>query len=226
MAEEHPWIGPPFTPDSAARLIAGPGRLSANWLRELAPQPFGLHNDELRLPAFVGPLVIEGSAVIEGAAEPSGLLTDMKLCYGIQEDPLSPYIEVSTRFPPGRRPATLRYELGEAAGRLDPQLNGRPPWAGGKGHHPPKGPLGRGRVEIVIAGSPRTAHTQIYRGFHGLQFAHSGLPVTVIARGSWPDRPEFSLVTDLEPYLAATESADSEAIRARSARFPDGPPNR
>jgi hypothetical protein len=56
----------------------------------------------------------------------------------------------------------------------------------------------------MVAGSPRTAHAQIYQDHHGLQFSHTGLTVTAIARGGWPARPEFALVTDLEPYLAAS----------------------
>ena len=62
---------------------------------------------------------------------------------------------------------------------------------------------------------PRTVRTQTYHDLHGLQFIQSGLQVTVIARASWPDRPEFALVTDLEPYLAAMESAESEVIKAK-----------
>lgn len=128
--EPGEWIGPALGPDSAAELAAAMGRWSASQLRERAPQPFGLVNDELRLPAYVDAFVLDGSA-------------------------------------------------GPSA--------------------PP-----------------------IYRNFHGLQFSHSGLPVTVIARGHWPEQPEFALVTDLKPYLAATESADSEVIRAKFARFPEG----
>jgi hypothetical protein len=218
MAGERMWIGRPLAAGSAAELMAAMGRLGASQLRELAPQPFGLVNDELRLPVSVG------SHVLEGSDGPSALLMSMTLCYGIKEDPLSPYVEVSTDFRTGRKAVALRFELGRAAGRLDPRLAGGPP-RGGEGHRPPKGPLGRGRVEIVVAGSPRTAHTQVYRDFHGLQFRHSGLSVTAIARGRWPDQPQFALVTDLEPCLAAMESADSEVIRARFARFPDGPPS-
>ncbi|MGD0704917.1 MAG: hypothetical protein ABSA02_34150 [Trebonia sp.] len=217
--EPRVWIGPALGPDSAAELMAAMGRWSASQLRELAPQPFGLVNDELRLPVSVG------SFGLEGSAGPSAPLTSMTLCYGIREDPLSPYIEVSTDFTPGHKAVALRFELGRAAGRLDPRLADGLPWGGGRGHRPPKGPLGRGRAEIVVAGLPRTAHTQIYRDFHGLQFRHSGLPVTAIARGRWPDQPKFELITDLEPHLAATESADSEVIRARFVRFPDGPPS-
>jgi hypothetical protein len=105
--EPGEWVGPVLGPDSAAELAAAMGRWSASQLRERAPQPFGLVNDELRLPAFVDAFVLDGSA-------------------------------------------------GPSA--------------------PP-----------------------IYRDFHGLQFSHSGLPVT-----------------------AATESADSEVIRAKFARFPAG----
>jgi hypothetical protein len=218
MAGDRMWTGGPLSAGRAAELMAAMGRLRASQLRELAPRPFGLVNDELRLPVSVG------AYVVEGRAGPSALLT-MTLCYGIREDPLSPYIEVSTDFAPGHNPVALRYELGRAAGRLDPELAGGRPGRGDQGHRPPKGPLGRDRVEIVVAGVPRTAHTQIYRDLHGLQFRASGLPVTVITRGHWPDRPQFALITDLEPYLAATESPDSPVMKARFGRFPDAPPS-
>jgi hypothetical protein len=73
MAEE--WIGRPLGADSAAEVMAAMGRLTASQLRELAPQPFGLVNDEPRLLAFVGFHSLQGSA---GQA----LLTRMTLCYG------------------------------------------------------------------------------------------------------------------------------------------------
>jgi hypothetical protein len=145
------------------------------------------------------------------------------LCYGLLDDPLSPYIEVLTDFTPDHRnTAALRFELGKAAGRAraGPDEHVRP---GAPGHRPPRGPLERGRVEIVVAGSPRTAPAQSYRDFRGLQFTHAGLLVTVIARGRWPERPQFALVTDLEPYLAAIEYADSAVIAAR-LRALSGPP--
>ena len=196
MAAERVWIGRPLGAASAAELMAALGRRGASLLRELGLEPFGLVNDELRLPVSVG------SYVLEGSDGPSALLTNMTLGYGIKEDPLSPYIEVSTDFRTGRKAVALRFELVRAAGRLDPRLASGPPWDGGRGHRPPKGPLGRGRVEIVVAGSPRTAHTQVYRDFHGLQFRHSGLSVTAVARGRWPDQPQFALVADLESCLA------------------------
>jgi hypothetical protein len=114
-------------------------------------------------------------------------------------DPLSPYIEVLTDFTPDHKgTAALRFELGRAVGRASagPGEHVRP---GGPGHRPPGGPLELGRVEIVVAGSARTAPAQSYRDFRGLQFTHAGLLVTVIARGRWPERPQFALVTDLEP---------------------------
>ena len=95
--EPRVWIGPALGADSAAELMAAMGRLSASELRELAPQPFGLVNDELRLPVSVG------SFDLKGSAGPSALLTSMTLCYGIREDPLSPYIEVSTDFTLGHK---------------------------------------------------------------------------------------------------------------------------
>lgn len=185
------WIGPALGPDSAADWLVAMGRLTASRLREFAPSPFGLVNDELRLPAYAGPLTFSHEGLMR-----------MTLCYGLPGDPLSPYIEVSTGFSPDHDMVALRFELVRTVG--------------GSGQRPPRGPLQRGRVEIVVAGSPRTAHTLIYRKFHGLQFSHLGLKVTAIARGGWSNRPEFALITDLEPYLAASESADSEVVKAQA----------
>lgn len=194
-------------PDSAAELMAAMGRLMASQLRSLAPQPFGLVNDELRLPAFVSDHSHQASAVQDIMSAP---VTRMTLCYGIREDPLSPYIGITTDFTPDHsETVALRFELGKAVS--------------GPGHRPPRGPLGHGRLDIVVAGSPRTAQTQIYQNFHGLQFTHSGLLVTGISRGPWPPQPRFALITDLEPYLAPLESADSEVIRAKIRALSAGP---
>jgi hypothetical protein len=57
--------------------------------------------------------------------------------------------------------------------------------------------------------------TQSYESFHGLRFNHTGLIATVIARGNWPAQPAFDVVTDLEPYLTAMESAESEVVKAK-----------
>jgi hypothetical protein len=67
---------------------------------------------------------------------------------------------------------------------------------------PPKGPLPKGRLQILVVGQPHIVPTTSYLNYSGLQFSHSGKTVTAIARGHWPDRPAFALVTDLERYSA------------------------
>lgn len=207
-------------PDRAVQMMAAMGRRLASQLRTLAPRPFGLIGRRIERPAVVG------SFSQEHAAQTRELppVTSMTLCYGTAEDPASPYIEVSTDFSAGHGDtAGLRFalrkavssEIARVAGELDHGVAG----------NPPPGPLDWGQLEIVIAGQRRTVRTQTYQAFSGLQFSHSGLRVTAIARGHWPDQPEFAIITDLEPYLAAMESSDPEVIRARlRARYPGGPP--
>lgn len=216
-------------PDRAIELMVAMSRRMAGQLRQLAPKPMGLVNREAGLPAFVGSHTQGGSAEGVGDIRQRGTpppISSMTLCYGTPEDPRSPYISVFTDFTPGHDDSvSLRYALGEAisseqarlAGKLENHVPGKPP----------RGPLERGELQIIVAGQLRTVRTQAYQGFHGLQFSRAGLLVRVIARRSWPDRPEFAIITDLEPYLAQMESPDSEVIRARLlARYPDGPPHR
>jgi hypothetical protein len=199
----------------AVRVITTMGHLMANQLRALDPKPLGLVNDVFQLPAFVGShrQSVSGDAV-PGLVLP-GTLTSVTLCYGIREDPLSPYLEVLTDFTRDHGDTVnLRSALGAAVGQEKSRRSGQPEREGRR-HRPPSGPPGRGRLDIGVAGRPRTVHTQSYEDFHGLQFSYSGLIATVIARGQWPDHPAFDLVTDLEAYLTAMESPDSEVVKAK-----------
>jgi hypothetical protein len=216
--------------DRAVQVMAAMGRQMASLLRRLAPKPFGLISQDAGLPVFVGSHSRGGSDDHLARTRPPGApppITSMTLCYGVPEDPLSPYVEVFTDFTPSHSATVgLRLALGRAAGSESARLAGVPEHPGlGTHHKPPAGPLERGRLDIVVAGQPRTVRTQGYRGFHGLEFQHSGLLVQVITRRSWPDRPEFAVVTDLEPYLKAMETGDFDVIKARlRARYPNGPP--
>jgi hypothetical protein len=199
---------------ATVRMMTAMGRMLASQVRALAPRPFGLKNDALRLPAFVASVSAQSA---DAAEQPSllGALTSMTLSYGIPEDPLSPYVQVVTDFTADHRDTvSLRYAIGEAVGRERSQQSGEPQHARPR-HRPPRGPLDHGRLEIVVAGKARIVSTQSYANFHGLQFSDSGLVATVIARGSWPDHPAFYLMTDLEPYLTAIESPDSEVVKAK-----------
>jgi hypothetical protein len=201
---------------AAVRMVAGAGQRIAGQLRALEPRPFGLVNDVLRLPAYVGShnQVLSFDSVA-GLSSP-GTLTSMTLCYGIPEDPLSPYLEVLTDFTPGHQDTVhLRSALGEAVGQESSRQSGGPERGCGR-HQPPRGSLRSTPLDIVVAGHALTVGTQSYQGFRGLRFSHSGLTVTVIARGNWPDHPAFELITDLEPYLTAIESPDSEVVTAKA----------
>jgi hypothetical protein len=223
MAGEHwDWA------DKAVQIMVAMGRHMASQLRKLAPKPFGLISHEAGLPAFVGShtqgVSTENVARLRQQGIPPAI-TSMTLCYGTPEDPDSPYIEVFTDFTVNHHDTvSVRYALGKAVSSENARLAGQ--LERGSAGKTPAGPLDRGRLRIMVDGQPRTVRTQTYQGFHGLQFSHSGLLVTVLARRAWPEHPEFAVVTDLEPYLAAMETGDSEVIKARlRARYPDGPPH-
>jgi hypothetical protein len=187
-------------------VITGWARSRASLLRALAPQPLGLVNDDLRLPAFVG-------SHLQGG-QPETVMS-MTLCYGIAEDPLSPYIEVLTDFTPEHfATVQLRSVLSEAAGREKSHQESKAEQEHRR-HRPPRGPLAARPLEVLVAGRERTVSTKSYDGFHGLRFSHAGMVATVIARGSWPYRPAFDLIRNLEPYLMAIQSPDSAVVKAK-----------
>jgi hypothetical protein len=213
--------------DRAVQMAAKMGRRMADELRELAPRPFGLIIQQGELSTSIGSYAQGSSSEDLASSRPQGErppLTSLTLCYGTPDDPQSPWIEVFTDFTVDHEDTvSVRYALGKAVGSENARL------AGELEHsdplNPPPGPLERGQLQIVVAGESRTVRTQTYQGFHGLQFSHSGLLVTVIARRSWPDQPEFAFVTDLDPFLAPMELADPEVVKARlRARFPSGLP--
>lgn len=201
---------------AAVSVIAGWGRMMASQLRTLGPVPLGLVNDDLQLPAFAGSH--------RQGEEPETVIS-MTLCYGIPEDPLSPYIEVITDFTPDQSETVqLRSLLSEAAEREKSRQEGMPEHERRR-HRPPRGPLAAGTLEISVAGQERTISTKSYDGFHGLRFSHAGTVATVIARGTWPARPALDLITNLKPYLTAIESPDSEVVKARVRSLAGQHPN-
>ena len=201
---------------AAVSVIAGWGRMMASQLRTLAPVPLGLVNDDLQLPAFAGSHRQGG--------DPETVMS-MTLCYGIPEDPMSPYIEVITDFTPDQSETVqLRSLLSKAAEREKSRQEGMPEHERRR-HRPPRGPLAAGTLEISVAGQERTISTKSYDGFHGLRFSHAGTVATVIARGTWPARPTLDLITNLEPYLTAIESPDSEVVKARVRSLAGQHPN-
>lgn len=201
---------------AAVSVIAGWGRMMASQLRALAPVPLGMVSNDLRLPAFVGSHSQGG--------QPETVMS-MTLCYGIREDPLSPYIEVITDFTSDQSETVqLRSVLSEAAEREKSRQEGRAEHQRRR-HRPARGPLAAGTLEVSVAGQRRTVSTKSYDGFHGLRLSHVGLVATVIARGTWPDRPALDLITNLEPYLTAIESPDSEVVKARVRSLAGQHPN-
>lgn len=187
---------------AALTMITAAGRMLDDEVRQAAPQPFGLVGNTGPLPVFVGMSTISGSAVGGVPAPRLGQLTSIALCYGIPEDPQSPFVEVLTDFTPDHADTVnLRVALGRAAA-WDGQSSHPPDHLARRRGRPPKGPLPRGRLQILVVGQLRTVTTTSYQNYSGLQFSHSGKTVTAIARGHWPDLPTFAVVTDLERYCA------------------------
>jgi hypothetical protein len=213
--------------DRAVQMAAVMGRRMADELRKLAPRPFGLINQEAELATSIGSYAqgysTDSLAGNRQQGEPAPL-TSLTLCYGAPDDPQSPWIEVFTDFTASHEDTvSIRYALGKAVSSENARLAGE--LEHGDPPDPPRGPLERGQLQIVVAGRSRTVRTQTYQDFHGMQFSHSGLLVTVTARRSWPDQPDFAVVTDLDPFLAPMELADPETAKARlRAHFPSGPP--
>jgi hypothetical protein len=54
-----------------------------------------------------------------------------------------------------------------------------------------------------VAGQERQIPVTLHHRYEALRFAHESMVVTAVARLGFPDRPQFELVNDLEPYLAA-----------------------
>lgn len=181
-------------------LIMAARRAFDAQVRAAVPEPFGLVGDSRPLPVFVGSSQFSGAAGSAAKATFLGELTSISLCYGSPDDPSLPYVEVLTDFTPDRRDTVhLRTALGRAARSAD---MARPPDHSARRDRPPKGPLARGLLEIVVVDRPRTIATMSYQKYNGLQFSHSGKTVTAITRGHWPDPTVFAVILDLEPYLS------------------------
>jgi hypothetical protein len=178
-------------------MITAAQRMLDDQVRQAAPQPFGLVGDTVPRPVFVGGSAFSGSAP-GGVPTPGlGALTSIALCYGIRQDPRSPFVEVLTDFTADHGDTVnLRIALGRAAAQ------GPQPDHLAQRARPPKGPLPRGRRQILVADKLRTVTTTSYQNYSGLQFSYSDKTVTAIARGDWPDLPSFAVLTDLERYLA------------------------
>ena len=184
-------------------MITAARRMLDYEVRQAAPQPFGLAGDPWPLPVFVGRSAFSGSAVGGVPTPRLGQLTSIALCYGIPEDPQSPFVEVLTDFTPDHADTVnLRVALGRAAAAWNGQSSHPPDHLARRRGRPPKGPLPQGRLQILVIGQLRTVTTTRYQNYSGLQFSHSGKTVTAIARGHWPDLRTFAVVTDLERYFA------------------------
>jgi len=182
-------------------LVLAVRRMFDDQVRQAAPQPFGLAGDTAPRPAALGRTGFSGSAR-GGVPGPSlGELISIVLCYGIRDDPGSPYIEVLTDFTPDHSDSVnVRIALGRAAAAASPVP--RPITHPRQLGRVPKGPLPRAPLEIMVAGKVRTVTTTSYQGYNGLQFSQSGRTVTAIARGHWTVIPAFTAITDLEQHLS------------------------
>ena len=55
---------------------------------------------------------------------------------------------------------------------------------------------------MVVAGQEREVPVTRHEGCEALRFEHDSKVVTAVARPGFPDRPQFELVNDVEPYFA------------------------
>ncbi len=197
-----------------AELLAIAGRRSARRLRRLDPRPLGLAPGTPQpTPAVIESqageltLAIIGQALLTGSHIP---ITSMTLRYGSERDLSAPLIDITTDFTEGHKDSCpVEYELGRAEHRDFAASRGdtRPDPL-----DEPAGPFGSGTLQIDIDGAQRTVPTMTYLHYHGCQFEHGRVLVTVVCRHAPPEKLVLAVVTDFEPYLR--NRVDREAIKA------------
>jgi hypothetical protein len=169
----------------------------ARMLRRARPRPFGLTAPTV-VPAMVS------------SAEGDGLngVVSVELCYGRMLSVTGPLAEVQTCFSDHDcYPSTLQEAIIRAERR--DQAWAQKDWAADTGVFSPVPEVrvpadGFEQCErhIVAAGHEHLV-TVISRGtYEALRFAVDSTVVTAVARTGFPERPQFDVVEDLEPYLA------------------------
>jgi hypothetical protein len=168
----------------------------ARMLRRARPRPFGL-----TVPAVMPAMV--NSAEADG----SGDVASVELCYGRMLNVTGPLIEVQTCFydddgdPSAVQEAIIRAELRD-------QAWARQDWAADTGVFSPVPAVQvpadgfkQSERQIVAAGHDYLVPV-ISRGvYEALRFTADATVITAVARMGFPERLQFDVIEDLEPYL-------------------------
>ena len=166
-------------------------------LRRARPQPFGLSSPA----AYPAMLRSAGQRELRR-------FSSVVLSYGRPLTPAGQLIEVETCFAegdcflPGLEETIIRAEMRDEAWT-------RHDWAAEPDVfepipdvHVPAGGFERDESVVIVAGQERHLAVTRHHRCEALRFRHESMVVTAVARLGFPDRPQFELVTDLEPYLA------------------------
>ncbi len=176
--------------------MAADAALSA-MLRRARPRPFGLSNPAAA-PAMLS------SAGQNGFSS----FTSVVLCYGRPLGVAGPFTEVQTCFSGGDcHLPTLQEAITRA--ELRDQAWAREDWEGDPGVfalvpevQAPDGGFDRHHRIVVVAGQEHRVPVISHDSYEALQFDHDSMLVTAVARTGFPERPQFDVIEDLEPYLA------------------------
>jgi hypothetical protein len=177
------------------------------------PTPVSLGSDRVHTHIDLGSLsrpldVVSGlDAALTRSPVP---LDSMSLLRGDYFDVTAALAEVTTIYDGpdwpnaaarSRRPAAA-WALGRAEWRDDQIARGDwssfPPGQ----ESMPDGPFRRSKMDIIVCGTERRVPVVSYRNYQALSFSDGNTSVTVVSRHPLPALPQFSWVTDLEPYFA------------------------
>lgn len=167
-------------------------------LRRARPQPVGISSPAVH------------PAMLRSAGQSQfGSFSSVVLSYGRPLTAAGQLIEIETCFAepdcflPALEETITRSELRDQAwARRDwmgePSVFGPVPDV-----HVPAAGFERHERVVVVAGQERQIPVTLHHRYEAMRLVHESMVVTAVARLGFPDRPQFELVNDLEPYLAA-----------------------
>lgn len=166
-------------------------------LRRAHPQPFGLSSPAV-CPAMLSSAsqsqISSFSTVVLSYGRPltaAGQLIEIETCFAEPDRP-SPALEETITRAELRDQAWARRDW-----MAEPSVFGPVPDV-----HIPAAGFERDERVVVVAGQDRRVPVTVHHRCEALRFTHEFMVVTAVARLGFPDRPQFELVNDLEPYLA------------------------
>jgi hypothetical protein len=166
-------------------------------LRRARPQPVGLSS-----PA-VYPAMLRSARQSELRS-----FTSVVLSYGRPLTAAGQLIEVETcfaeteYFSPELEETITRAELRDQAWARRDWTAEPPVFGPAPDVHVPATGFEHDERIVLVAGQERQVPVTLHHRCEALRFTHDSMAVTAVARLGFPDRPQFELVTDLEPYLA------------------------